>query len=78
MEISCSYFSLLFKQHYGETFIEYLSKQRIETAQCMLLTSDKSITEIGAAVGYVNRRYFTKVFQKYSGEIPSEYREKRR
>ncbi len=78
LEISCSYFSLLFKQHYGETFIEYLSKQRIETAQSMLLTSDKSITEIGAAVGYVNRRYFTKVFQKYTGEIPSEYREKRR
>lgn len=78
LEISCSYFSLLFKQHYGETFIEYLSKQRIETAQSMLLTSDRSITEIGAAVGYVNRRYFTKVFQKYTGEIPSEYREKRR
>jgi len=77
LEISCSYFSLLFKQHYGETFIEYLSRQRIETAQCMLRTSDKSITEIGAAVGYANRRYFTKVFQKYTGEIPSEYREKR-
>jgi len=78
LEISCSYFSLLFKQHYGETFIEYLTKQRIQTAQSMLLSSDKSITQIGTAVGYPNRRYFTKVFQKYTGEIPSEYREKRK
>jgi len=37
----------------------------------MLLSSDKSITQIGTAVGYPNRRYFTKVFQKYTGEIPS-------
>lgn len=78
LDISCSYFSLLFKQHYGETFVEYLSKQRIETAKSMLLLSDKSITQIGIAVGYTERRYFTKVFQKYTGEIPSEYREKRK
>jgi len=78
LDISCGYFSLLFKQHYGKTFIEYLSKQRIEMAKSMLLLSDKNITQIGTAVGYADRRYFTKVFQKYTGETPSEYREKRK
>ncbi|NWL87433.1 MULTISPECIES: response regulator transcription factor [unclassified Paenibacillus] len=72
--ISCSYFCLLFKNHFGETFVEYLTRQRIETAKYMLSGSEKSITQIGAEVGYQERRYFTKVFQKYTGMTPSEYR----
>lgn len=75
--ISSSYFSLLFKQHFGETFVEYVTKHRMELAKSMLLHSDKNITDIGRSVGYMERRYFTKVFQKFTGEIPSEYREKR-
>ncbi|SDN53579.1 two-component system, response regulator YesN [Paenibacillus sp. yr247] len=76
--ISSSYFSLLFKQHFGETFVEYVTKHRMELAKSMLLHSDKSITDIGKSVGYIERRYFTKVFQKFTGEIPSEYRDKRK
>ncbi|NOU91128.1 response regulator [Paenibacillus sp. LMG 31460] len=76
--ISSSYFSLLFKQHFGETFVEYVTKHRMELAKSMLLHSDKSITDIGKSVGYIERRYFTKVFQKFTGEIPSEFREKRK
>jgi two-component system response regulator YesN len=73
--ISNSYFSLLFKAHFGETFVEYVTKQRMEQAKSMLRASDKSITKICALVGYTHRRYFTKVFQKYTGMTPSEYRE---
>ncbi|WP_171632037.1 response regulator transcription factor [Paenibacillus plantarum] len=76
--ISSSYFSLLFKQHFGETFVEYVTKHRMEQAKSLLLHSDKSITDIGKCVGYIERRYFTKVFQKFTGEIPSEYRDKRK
>ncbi|MEW9700022.1 response regulator [Paenibacillus sp. SI8] len=76
--ISSSYFSLLFKQHFGETFVEYITKHRMELAKSMLLLSDKSISDVGKAVGYTERRYFTKVFQKFTGEIPSEFRDKRR
>ncbi|MCI3927057.1 response regulator [Paenibacillus sp. TRM 82003] len=73
--ISCSYFSLLFKTHYGETFVEYVTKQRMEHAKSLLLLTDKSIAKIGAASGYAERRYFTKVFQRYAGMTPSEFRE---
>lgn len=73
--ISCSYFSLLFKTHFGETFVEYVTKQRIKLAKSMLRMTDKSITHIGATVGYSERRYFSKVFQKYTGITPSEFRE---
>lgn len=74
--ISCSYFCLLFKNHFGETFVEHLTRQRIEMAKRQLITTERSVTQIGALVGYQERRYFTKVFQKYTGMTPSEYRSK--
>jgi YesN/AraC family two-component response regulator len=42
----------------------------------MLASSDKSITAISSGVGYQERRYFTKVFQKQTGMSPKEYRDK--
>ncbi len=74
--ISGSYFSLLFKQHVGETFVEYVTKQRMEMAKSLLALSDKSVTQIGQMVGYVERRYFTRVFSKYTGMLPSEFRDR--
>ncbi|MBB6735058.1 response regulator [Cohnella zeiphila] len=73
--ISGSYFSLLFKQHFGDTFVEYVTKQRMEMAKSLLSLSDKSVTAVGQMVGYAERRYFTRVFSKYAGVLPSEYRE---
>lgn len=73
--ISGSYFSLLFKQHFGETFVEYVTKQRMEMAKSLLALSDKSVTQVGAMVGFAERRYFTRVFSKYTGMLPSAYRE---
>ncbi|GMK42384.1 AraC family transcriptional regulator [Paenibacillus sp. CCS19] len=75
--ISASYFSQLFKQHVGCTFVEYVTAERITLAKSLLLMTDRSITDIGRSVGYAERRYFTKVFHKITGEIPSEFREKR-
>ncbi|MCZ8519256.1 MULTISPECIES: response regulator [Paenibacillus] len=76
--ISNSYFSLLFKQQHGETFLEYVTRERMELAKSLLLTSDKSVTQIGKLAGYAERRYFTKVFHKYEGMTPSEFRDRGR
>jgi len=73
--ISGSYFSLLFKQNFGETFVEYVTRQRMEMAKSLLALSDKSVTQVGTMVGFAERRYFTKVFSKYTGMLPSAYRE---
>ncbi|GAA0135713.1 response regulator [Paenibacillus sp. YSY-4.3] len=75
LNISSSYFSHLFKNHYGETFVEHLRKQRMELAKTMLRLTSRSVTEIGVLVGYSDRRYFSKVFQRYTGVTPTEYRE---
>lgn len=74
LKISSSYFSLLFKNHFGETFVEYVTKQRMELAKSLLLKSDHSITQIGCMVGYLERRYFSKVFHRFTGVTPSEFR----
>ncbi|MCM3468822.1 response regulator [Brevibacillus borstelensis] len=73
--ISSSYFSLLFKQHTRLTFVEYLTQQRMERARFLLSMSGKTIHEISREVGYPDRRYFSKVFQRNIGLTPSEYRE---
>ncbi|MFF2888455.1 response regulator [Paenibacillus sp. NPDC057967] len=74
--LSTSYFSLLFKQTYGETFIEYVTRQRMERAKSLLAESQKSVAQIAKEVGYAERRYFTKVFMKYTGDNPTDYRSK--
>ncbi|MGV2686226.1 AraC family transcriptional regulator, partial [Clostridium perfringens] len=40
--ISSSYFCLLFKNHVGLTFVEYLTRQRMEAAKFLLVNSDKN------------------------------------
>ncbi|GGG52345.1 response regulator [Paenibacillus radicis (ex Gao et al. 2016)] len=74
--LSTSYFSLLFKQTFNETFIEYVTRQRMERAKTMLADSHKSVAQIAKEVGYAERRYFTKVFMKYTGDNPTDYRGK--
>ncbi|MHA0857239.1 response regulator [Paenibacillus sp. CMAA1364] len=73
--ISCSYFSLLFKNHVGCTFVEYLTNQRIEASKHLLKYSEKSVTQIGLDIGYQERRYFTRVFLRHTGMTPSDYRD---
>jgi two-component system response regulator YesN len=76
--ISASYFSLLFKQRFGATFLEYVTAERVELAKSLLLLTDRSISDIGRSVGYAERRYFNKVFHKVTGELPSAWRERRK
>ena len=76
VDISPYYFSKLFKQETGENFIEYLTKVRMKNAEELLKDSDYSIKEICAASGYSDPNYFSRIFKKYEGVTPSEYRER--
>jgi len=75
LNISVSYFSTIFKQQYGMTFIDFVTQTRIDRAKSLLSITKKSISDVAKAVGYTERRYFNKVFQKRVGMLPSEYRE---
>lgn len=74
VNISPNYFSAVFSQEVGVTFIEYLTGKRIEEAKHMLRQSGKRSSEIAYAVGYKDPHYFSFVFRKVNGCTPSEYR----
>ncbi len=63
-----------FKKVYGYGFMEYQTKAKMEYAAEMLVTSDISIGDIAAMVGFFDRAVFTNAFKKYHGCTPSEYR----
>lgn len=67
-----SYFCRIFKQHFGKSFISYLTDYRIGKAKT-LLRETRSIGEAGRDVGYADPNYFAKVFRRVTGMSPSEY-----
>lgn len=74
VNISPNYFSAMFSQDIGQTFVEYLTAKRIGEAKRLLRITDKRASEIAAAVGYKDPHYFSFVFRKVAGCTPSEYR----
>ncbi|CAH0120593.1 MULTISPECIES: response regulator [unclassified Paenibacillus] len=75
-QMSCSYFCTLFKQATGCTFLEYVTRVRMDKACFILLHSEVKVFQVAPLVGYQDPRYFTQVFKKLVGMTPSEYREK--
>lgn len=74
VNVSPNYFSSLFNQKTGMTFIEYLTNIRMEKAKEYLRCSCRKITEIGFLVGYQDSHYFSYIFKKTQNCTPSEYR----
>ncbi len=63
-----------FKNTIGISPITYLIKYRINIAASLLSTTILPITEIGIKVGFNNSSYFTRMFERYMGEGPKNYR----
>ena len=79
LNISTSYFSTIFKEMTGETFIESLTRIRMEKAKELLENTTLKNYEIAEKVGFSDPHYFGISFKKMTGKTPTEYaREKRR
>ena len=74
VNISPNYFSAIFSQEVGQTFVEYLTGKRINEAKRILRQTDKRSSEIAFSVGYKDPHYFSFVFRKVAGCTPSAYR----
>ncbi|MDO5293049.1 MAG: helix-turn-helix domain-containing protein [bacterium] len=75
VDVSSYYFSKLFKDVVGMNFIEYVTKVRIQVAKSLLKEANLTIKEVCADCGYSDPNYFSRIFKKYEGITPSEYRE---
>jgi two-component system response regulator YesN len=76
VHMSPSHFSTIFGQEVGETFIEYLTRTRIERAKELLKTTSLRSSEIAYDVGYKDPHYFSYIFKAHTGITPTEYRER--
>lgn len=74
--MSRPYLSSKFKQETGETLTDFILKEKTEEAKRLLLYSDKSATAIASYLGFSSLGHFSQVFKRYSGQTPTEYKDK--
>ena len=74
MGVSVKYISRVFKQRTGKNLTDFIGEIRIQKAKELLTQTDQKVGDIAAAVGIENRTTFLRVFKKYEGISPIEYR----
>ncbi|WP_434748488.1 helix-turn-helix domain-containing protein [Paenibacillus amylolyticus] len=73
-DCSTSYLSRLFRNQIGLGPIEYLIHVRVHRAKQLLLKSDARIQDVASNVGYADVYYFSRLFKKYTGHSPLQFR----
>ena len=71
---SANYFSEKFKQATGITFVKYVAQTRYQKAAALLVEADLRVSEIAFATGFQSLSQFNRVFKKFSGKSPTEFR----
>lgn len=73
--ISPSYFSSLFNEMLQESVTSYLNRIRVEQAKNMLSVTRVPIKDIGFRCGFNSANVFGRVFKKYTGQSPKQFRD---
>ena len=76
--LNYNYLSGWFNQNMQESFSDYVNRVRIEKACAFLEDAEIAISEVSHMVGYSEHSYFCRVFKKYTGKTPSEWRRDKR
>lgn len=71
---SPEYFSAKFKTTFGMSPQKFIIHKRLSQAKLLLISTTRSIREIGEEVGYPDQMHFSKLFTNEVGTTPSEYR----
>ena len=73
--LNASYLSTLFKEKTGMNMGAYIEGLRMEKAKELLQSTQWPVTEVATRCGYSDSGYFTKVFKRYAGATPRQFRE---
>ncbi|WP_239586778.1 response regulator [Shouchella xiaoxiensis] len=73
VHLSPAYFSNLFKITTGFSFVDYVTRLRMEKAMSLLIQKRYSLKEISYMVGYNDPNYFSRVFKKHYQVAPSQF-----
>jgi AraC-like DNA-binding protein len=71
---SPAYLSRRFREETGMTITEFTSRTRVAEASRLLESADDPITSIAHALGFSDAGYFSRVFFRFTGERPSDFR----
>ena len=69
-----SHLSRLFGRYGSDTFVHVLCRERIAAAKSLLRTGQYRVKEVCAMVGFNDQAYFSRVFRKYEGLSPADFR----
>jgi len=72
--LSVYYFSRTFKEATGTSYSDYINKCRIDIAKELLSSGEMNVKEVCYKVGYNDPNYFSKVFKKYEGVSPVNFK----
>ena len=75
LNVSLFYLSKLFRKHTGTNFTEHLTQVRVDYAKKLLAAGEMSVKEVAYAAGFNSQSYFSKIFKKYTGIAPSEFKD---
>jgi AraC-like DNA-binding protein/quercetin dioxygenase-like cupin family protein len=73
VNLSESYFKILFRDEVGLPPAEYMLRQKIEAAKTALNDSNCNITELAYRLGFSSSQYFATVFRRFTNQTPSEF-----
>lgn len=76
--LSVFHFSRVFKQATGMAPSRYMARLRLEEARRLLCETERSVIDIGLALGYQSPSHFSQVFRQGTGVTPSAYRSRHR
>ena len=71
--LSKEYCETLFRQETGMTIVTFINREKINLAKT-LLSSEHKLTTIAQMLGFEDYNYFSRVFKKYAGLSPLQYR----
>lgn len=72
--LSSGYLCRIFKDETGGSINTYINNLRMNKAGELLSDKNSYIKEVAVAVGFEDQLYFSRLFKRYSGLTPSEYR----
>lgn len=73
-DVSVSYISQFFKEHYGVGLLDYYTQLRMERAKELMRSTELNVADISFAVGYYRSSSFSRRFKQLYGITPAEYK----
>jgi len=74
MDLHPAYLASLFKKEVGETFANYVTRRRVETAKALLTRTEYTYSQIAYSLSFCSQSHFIKVFREGTGYTPRQYR----